>query len=200
MAHKIHKLDLTLHERPFIGTDDLCYYFLEKEAEGFDHSKANNLVYNFKKPVDRKGRHDWKYKVRAIHLFTKMLCSIKYPKNTTIIPAPTSKPRHHAQWDSRIDDAVDGIRRCNHAVAVEKALDTKMPHTPAHSGGSRNIAEIQNNTSYIPLQSRPEWIILVDDVLTTGAHFRAWKEILVRHNPGSKVIGLFLALHMWKSI
>ena len=198
MANRLlHKLDIKLHSRIHLNDNDECFYFLEKEAEGFSKSDANNIIYNFKKPVDRKGLPEWKHKLRAIHFFTDLLCGIKYPQNTTIIPAPTSKPRNHPQWDDRIDVAVDGILKCKQNVRIEKALDTREPQIPAHIGGTRNVDSIMNNTIYTPLQSNPAMIILVDDVLTTGAHFRAWKNIIEQHNPDSQVIGFFLALHMW---
>ena len=39
----------------------------------------------------------------------------------------------------------------------------------------------------------PQLIVVVDDVLTTGAHFRAVKTVLERTFPGVSIIGLFIA-------
>ena len=200
MCRKIVKLDLSLHPRPFLDATDGCYYFLEKEAEGYTKSPANNLIYNFKKPVDRRGKPEWAYKEMAIAEFIRMLCGLKYNHDCiTIVPAPTSKPRNHPEWDDRLDRVVDGLHSCHPELNIEKILDTKRAHTPAHAGGSRNIGQIKQLTTCKSLAGCPEGIvILVDDVLTTGAHFKAWKELILEHNPKIKnVIGVFLSLHMW---
>lgn len=200
MTYKLHKLDLDLHPRHYLDNTDHCYYFLEKEAEGYTKSQANNLIHNFKKPVDRRGRPEWRYKIDAIQKFINMLCEREYQGECiTIVPAPTSKPRGHEEWDDRIDQVVDGLRMCQPELNIEKILDTTTMHTPAHIGGSRNLSEIKSHTISTPLKNCTSGVvILVDDVLTTGAHFKAWKEMILRSNPDIKnVLGLFLSLHMW---
>lgn len=39
----------------------------------------------------------------------------------------------------------------------------------------------------------PQMIAIIDDVLTTGAHFVAVRNILRREFPDTKIIGLFIA-------
>ena len=39
----------------------------------------------------------------------------------------------------------------------------------------------------------PEFIAVVDDVLTTGAHYRAAKSLLSARFPGTRIAGLFIA-------
>jgi len=198
MAAKLHKLDLALHTRVHLTKNDHCFYFLEKEAEGYTHSEANNLVYNFKKPLDRRGKPEWSYKEKAIRQFTQMLCGVKYPEGSILIPAPTSNPRADEAWDDRIDRAVLGIKNCRNDIAVETILDTAVSHEPAHSGGDRSLETIRNHTVCNTLSQQTSLVFLVDDVLTTGAHFKVWKEMILESNPGVEdVIGLFLSLHMW---
>lgn len=200
MASKLHRLDLKLHPRPHLDHTDRCFYFLEKEAEGYTKSQANNLIYNFKKPVDRRGMPEWRYKEQAIGIFIRMLCGVEYRGECiTIVPAPTSKPRGHAEWDDRIDQVVNGLQKCRPELNVERILDTTATHTPAHIGGSRSISDIQAHTSCIPLEKCSSGLVVViDDVLTTGAHFKAWKNMILQQNPNIQgVLGLFLSLHVW---
>jgi predicted amidophosphoribosyltransferase len=39
----------------------------------------------------------------------------------------------------------------------------------------------------------PSSVAIVDDVLTTGAHFKAMKRILMERFPEARIVGLFLA-------
>ncbi len=200
MGSKLHKLDLELHARPHIKEDDKCYYFMEKEAEGYTASTANNLINNFKKPVDRRGKSEWVYKERAIKVFTGDLCDLNLSHPYTVIPAPTSKPRGHADWDDRLDKVVEGFALCKDDVVIEKALDTAIVLIPAHLGGSRNIDDIKSHTVWNGIGDlKGDTVILVDDVLTTGSHFKAWKEFIMQNDPRVKnVIGLFWTLHVWE--
>jgi len=199
MGSKLHNLDLELHAREHIEEGDKCFYFMEKEAEGYAKSTANNLINNFKKPADRRGKPEWIYKERAIKIFIKDLCDLGYSHPYTIIPAPTSKPRGHADWDDRLDQVVDGLASCKTELAVEKALDTNSVLTPAHLGGSRDIDDIKDATVWRGIGTlHGDTVILVDDVLTTGAHFKAWKEFIMKNDSRVKnVIGLFWTLHIW---
>jgi predicted amidophosphoribosyltransferase len=43
------------------------------------------------------------------------------------------------------------------------------------------------------LEPRPQLIAIVDDVLTTGSHFVAVRNMLRREFPDTKTVGLFIA-------
>jgi predicted amidophosphoribosyltransferase len=47
--------------------------------------------------------------------------------------------------------------------------------------------------SYLQAADRPKAVVIVDDVLTTGSHFRAAKAVIRAKWPHIRVIGLFLA-------
>lgn len=100
-TNKLHKLESYQKEnRAYLSVEDSCAYFMEKLSEGYLKSNANQLIWNYKKDVSLKGTDQWKYKELAIKEFAKDLCSINFGSNTySIIPAPTSKPRNHPQWD-----------------------------------------------------------------------------------------------------
>ena len=57
---------------------------------------------------------------------------------------------------------------------------------PEEKAKNYKINEVVANPS-------PSLIVVVDDVLTTGCHFKAMKIILSRRFPGVKIIGLFVA-------
>ena len=58
---------LTRPDHSYLTGDDECFFLREYTArKGFAHSDTNNLVINLKKPMDRKGRTEWRYKGIAI--------------------------------------------------------------------------------------------------------------------------------------
>ena len=46
----------------------------------------------------------------------------------------------------------------------------------------------------------PETVFVVDDVLTTGCHFKAVKHVLEKRFPEARVVGLFIARRAPKSV
>ena len=77
-------------------------------------------------------------------------------------------------------------------------IDAEVSMTPSSHGGSRNKEDIKNNTKWNGFSGNiVETVIIIDDVLTTGALFKAWKEIIQSNEPKVKrVIGFFWALHV----
>lgn len=70
----------------------------------------------------------------------------------------------------------------------------KAPVTASHIGGSRTPATIASSYTFQGFTGNmPEFILVFDDVLTTGAHFRAFKDFLIQSGYTGKVYGLFWA-------
>ena len=59
--------DLTRPDHYHLNAGDTCLFLGEYTArKGFSFSATNQLVLNFKKSVDRRGRPEWQHKERAI--------------------------------------------------------------------------------------------------------------------------------------
>lgn len=55
--------ELLRGEYHYLEPEDECWFLREYTAGmGYQHGETNNLIFNLKKPVDRKGLPDWKYK------------------------------------------------------------------------------------------------------------------------------------------
>ena len=51
----------------YLTKEDRCYFIGEYTARrGYAYSASNNLLLNFKKGMDRRGRPEWRYKAKAI--------------------------------------------------------------------------------------------------------------------------------------
>ena len=78
-------------------TDEDRYYFLGEYTarQGFAYSPTNDLILNFKKPLDRRGRPAWRYKEQAIRraatAFRRAFGG--EPPPLLFVPMPPSKAR-----------------------------------------------------------------------------------------------------------
>jgi predicted amidophosphoribosyltransferase len=126
---------------------------------------------------------------------------IDFPQSDTIlIPMPTSKPRNDSEFDSRLDDMVKLV----HTKTGQRFgfnLNTTHSSKAFHiSSSSRYISDIGGNINFTPFDEPvPAKVILVDDVVTTGAHFIACGNKIRHRHPCVFVLGLFLAKTIWES-
>lgn len=197
----LSKYNHDLHNRHNLTEEDECYYFIEATDGGFKESESNNLLHNFKKPIDLKGQAPWRYRNRAVNNFATKLSNISNLKqeNLIVIPAPTSKKRASSIFNDRIDATVEKLKEHCPNIKIEYAFDAKDDVLESHRGGSRNLDDIKDNIEWLGLSEEPSSIIVfIDDTLTTGAHFRVCKEMILSHYPNVRVIGVFLALYTWK--
>ena len=98
MYDRILKIDdLTRPDHTFLQQEDVCYYLGDYTARGgFGASATNDLIMNLKKPMDRQGTAQWKYKEQAVNTIARDLNSIlgqKQIETATFVPVPPSKAK-----------------------------------------------------------------------------------------------------------
>ena len=182
---------------PHLTAADQCYFLREYTAgRGYAGSETNHLI--LKKPPDRRGKPEWRYKERAIEQVAREFresVNLSALRRVTLVPMPPSKAKSDPRYDDRMLQVLQ-------AVDVEGQLDIRelllcaesMP--AAHATAARpTIAQLIAN--FIEDESlthpEPRSIALVDDVLTTGAHFIAAKAVLAARFTGVPIRGLFIA-------
>jgi hypothetical protein len=64
LPSRLTKIDeLTRPDHTYLSPEDECYYLGEYTArKGYAFSPINDLVQNLKKPMDRRGKPEWRYK------------------------------------------------------------------------------------------------------------------------------------------
>ena len=195
------KYDTQLHTRHYLDQDDECWYFMEHLEGGYAASPSNQKISNLKKSITTQGTPQGAYKQKAIEEFADDLKAVNFDKHgdIAIVPAPTSNPRGSQNCDDRLDKVAKLLTDKYPNLILEHLIDTKVSVTPANHGGSRNIDTIKVNTVWNGFSSDEiDTIIILDDVITTGAHFKAWKEVIKQNYPNVKYIyGFFWAMHMW---
>lgn len=193
------KIDaLTLPDHPYLDPGDEVYYFQEfTPRKGPHHSATNDLVLNLKKSVDRRGKPEYKYKTLAINKTVEIYSAGINPDwagGTAFVPVPCSKTANHALYDDRI------IRICKGFTAkiggdVREILRLKEDLESFHDGyrlppdALAQHYEIDANR----VEPVPTTVGIIDDVLTTGCHFKAARRILSSVWPDAVYVGIFLA-------
>ena len=108
--------ELIKQNHPFLKMEDEVYFLGEYTVGALsEHSKINKLIFNYKKPLERKGQLDWSYKEQAIEqaaeLFrTSILNTIDLSDRilgATLVPVPPSMAKSSSLYDDR------NHKRCN---------------------------------------------------------------------------------------
>jgi hypothetical protein len=191
--------DLTRPDHFFLTPDDACYFLGEYTArKGYAFSATNQLILNFKKTLDKRGTAQWRYKDRAIGetatAFRTALTGGLLDR-ITLVPIPPSKAKGDPLYDDRLVRMLDAIRP-QPRLDIRELILQRVSTAAVHGQANRpRPDEIQANYAIdgTLVDPKPQTVGLVDDVLTTGAHFRAACTVIRQVYPDVRVVGLFIA-------
>lgn len=184
----------------YLTPDDECFYLHEFTArKGYGYSAGNQFIFNFKKPTSQRNEAHYQYKVKAISTAITWYCGIfdqvsgAYT-DCTFVPIPPSKTKEHPDYDDRMWQVVRGICSGKRADAREliRQLDS---YEAAHlAGGGHRIKPHELQALY-EIDSIPPkaTVLLFDDVLSAGTHYKAAKGAILESYPDTEVAGVFLA-------
>ncbi|MGK9453262.1 hypothetical protein ACSSZE_18735 [Acidithiobacillus caldus] len=157
------------------------------------------MIFNFKKPVDRKGTLEYEYKTKAINAVADLLrneINEEVIKACTFVPIPPSKAKSDPLYDDRL---LQSLRLVNQGIDVRELILLSLSCKPhhEHTFGERrptpqqllNLYTINESEAQTPVKPT---IVLFDDILTTGSHFVACKNLLNERFPTANIIGLFI--------
>ena len=148
--------------------------------------------------MDRREKPEWRYKEQAIQhaasafrraLGTDPLSALVF------VPIPPSKTRNNLLYDDRVTRMLRAIGPDGTVDVRELIIQTKSTDA-VHSRQTRPTPpQIQDQYRIDEALTIPEpaFIAIVDDVLTTGAHFRAASAVLTARFPAVRIVGLFIA-------
>jgi hypothetical protein len=169
----------------YLTEEDRCFFIGEYTAGmGYAHSATNQLVLNLKKSVDRRNRPEWKYKEKAIQeaatVFRETIPETVL-QCATFVPIPPSKAKTDPFYDDRITRLINAIRPyppLDIREIVVQISSTEAVHIGARMAPDdiTQIYRIDPSTLIRGIQA----IAIFDDVLTTGAHFKAIVKLLSR--------------------
>ena len=199
-----------LMDKHCLSEDDACFYYLQKDGLGFaegPNKAANQTIINFKHDPHEYSRDSWPmhYKREALRMLSGAVCEFFEDRErilgggVTLVPVPTSKPRAAADHDPRLDVLCEIVSKRVPFVTYVPLLDTIRDVGKVHRReASRSVREIRSNLALDRslIRECSDTVALLDDVLTTGAHFSACKGVVSEVLPGASVFGLFLAVQL----
>lgn len=197
---------LTRADHSYLTEDDRCFFLGEYTARrGFAYSDTNSLILNLKKKPDRRGRPEWRYKEQAILTAAaayRASINEEWLRHATFVPIPPSKAKSDPLYDDRMTRVVNAINPQQPVDCRELVVQTHS--TPAvHEMDDRpSPAEIREAYELDQglLANPPCHIVICDDVLTTGAHFKAAKGLLEEALPNASIVGCFIARRLPEAI
>lgn len=211
---RLTKIDaLTRGDHYYLREEDACFFLGEYTArKGFSYSATNNLIINFKKPMDRRGAPQWKYKGKMIRAAATALCKAIGSSNLrdfTFVPVPPSKRRDDPMYDDRMQQMLDVFAdlvldqhgyRPDIRPLIEQSTNTVAAHDTDVRPTPDDLAELYIVNDAMIQDGCRTRIVICDDVLTTGCHFRAMVTAILRHLPGAEFRGVFLARRVPEAI
>lgn len=191
--------DLTRPDHYHLDASDTCLFLGEYTArKGFSFSATNQLVLNFKKSVDRRGRPEWQHKERAIREVGQAFATAikgEWLATVTLVPIPPSKEKNDPLYDDR-------MQRMLRAIPVAKPLDIRELLIQQRTMDAAHDADIRPTPDQIAANYKidenfcgpaPNTIAVFDDVITAGAHFVAARRVLKGRFPQARIVGFFIA-------
>ena len=175
-----HRLMLT-GEHCYLDTTDECYFTDEYESCGRPAMKGQILSL-------KRGNES------AIVGMAQQLASAmprEWIRNYTFVPMPPS---------SGTTSPARSILRRQHFTDTRDLL-VQLGDTPSSHNGWRPMPDQRARLltlNELEVHPQPNAIVIVDDVLATGSHFRAAKMIVRQRWSHMRVIGVFLARVCWR--
>ncbi len=180
---RLSKIDELHRPEHYLLTDeDECYYFGEYTAKkGYSYSETNDLISNFKKEMKHRGTQSWYYKQRAIKTAATWLRSLDcdvVENDATFVPIPPSKTQSHPEHDDRMIQTLRQAFKSSNADIRElviQTVDMEADHAKGEDSSRATVQELYD--SYLIdqdlVQGTRDCVVLLDDVLTNGTHFKA---------------------------
>jgi len=185
--------DASRDDHYYLEEDDPVYYLREYTShKGWSYGETNQLISNLKKSMDRAGSSDWVYKARAILRCAKELSAVAQA-DATWVPIPPSKAPSDPLYDDRLSQV---LRKAFPQGDVRELVIQPVSIDASHTTGQSKPIPSQLAAGYsidASLGPPKPAVVVFDDILTTGSHFKAMQLKLAQAFPSVEVYGLVIA-------
>ena len=176
--------------------EDKCFYARDYiPRTGYEGSHCNQLIHNFKKDASKKNTQEWPHKISAIKQFALELAPpiVELPTGWGVSYVPTSKHKDDPNYDSRYEMLHSELLRLNSNIDFFETCYSIKSIKSSHTGGSRAVHILQANMEVRQLRKGIKGVLLIDDVISSGSHYIACKNLLLGQYPSLEMAGIFWA-------
>lgn len=182
-----------------VETDTCLFLYEYTSRRGYAFSATNNLISNLKKKPSQAAQPGYHYKAQAIGECGRALgqaLKATWLATATLVPVPGSKAAGHPDRDDRMERVCRQMRNPPPDIRnlVIQTQSTAASHE-AEAGERVTVDELLELYAIDETltEPAPQFLAIVDDVLTAGTHYRAMHTILSERFPGVPILGLFVA-------
>jgi len=166
----------------------------------YDYSATNNLISNLKKKPGASSIAELRYKAGAIRqcaFFIAAAVNRDTLPDWTIVPIPPSKEKSSSAYDDRLL-RVCGLLDAPRPLDIRELVVQSQSTVAAHEAEAGQRPSVDDLLAIYQIDESiahpaPKSILLIDDVLTAGTHYRAMQTILSRRFPGVPIHAMFIA-------
>jgi predicted amidophosphoribosyltransferase len=202
IPEKLLKIDdVTAGEHFSLDANDTCFYIWEYAVrQGYTAGPTNQLIKNLKiKPSEiAKTPTRQYYKQQAINHAAKAVRDLLGQQTAegkfSFVPVPSSKASGDSDHDDRITQVLQRAFSGWNSD-VQPILHVRRSMKADHESTDRmTYDELLALTDVLqPMTTLRSTIVVLDDVLNSGKHFKVAKTLLSAVNPTAAILGLFLA-------
>lgn len=192
----------------YLAEDDRCLYFGEFHVgKGWSGGPTNQLIHNYKRTPREiaESANGSKYQYYKDQAIREIAAGLRHQfrredveENYTFVPIPTSKSSSDPEYCDRLE------RTLREAFSSYGGADIRQLLKVAHSTGADHRSmgdrirydDLLAITEIDPLHLRQPvrpTIVLFDDVLTSGKHYRVAKTRILEALPNQQLIAVFVA-------
>lgn len=195
----------------YLPPDMTCWFWGEytpyehTDGQNWNYSATNQLISNFKKKMERRGKADWHYKDAAVNqvagAFTDLFAwqTMHHDYRVALIPIPPSRGRSDPLYDPRMSEVLRRVaQRVGLHLDIRDCLSFSGRYGASHVNDVRPTPdELYTDLTVDDVAARatapPGSILVFDDVLTAGAHVAAVARKLRDVFPGASIHAAFVA-------
>jgi len=186
----------------FLGESDRCAYLAEYAA-GLERcgGGVNQLIHNFKcaPSLARAKPGRGHYKRLALNVLAQWLREAiprEYAQRCTWVPIPPSRQQDDPDFDDRLPLTLS-LAFAGYDLDLRCLLQQARSTARDHATGTRTSEEalyrlLQVDVAALEQRALREHIVLFDDVLTSGKHYKCCERKLREYQPYASIIGVFL--------